>query len=84
MHYNRENSYLFVDVVKIYKFKAKDSEINADPLFLDNTSKRFSADNIKKTELHGYEYDFSIILMILVLMIFWLFLNTQLKKHDIK
>ena len=84
MHYNRENSYLFVDVVKIYKFKAKDSEINADPLFLDNTSKCFSADNIKKTELHGYEYDFSIILIILELIIFWLFLNTQLKKHDIK
>ena len=54
------NSYLIVDVVKIYKFKAKDSEINAAPLFLDSTSKGFSADNIKKTGLHGYGYNFPV------------------------
>ena len=36
LHYNGANSYLFVNVVEIYKFKAKDSEINAAPLSLDN------------------------------------------------
>ena len=38
------NSYLFANGVKIYKLKAKDSEMNAAPLFLSNVSKDFSAD----------------------------------------
>ena len=29
LHYNKENSYLFVDGTEIYKFKTKDSEIIA-------------------------------------------------------
>ena len=29
LHYNRANSYLFVNGTEIYKFKAKDSEIVA-------------------------------------------------------
>ena len=44
LHYNGMNSYLFVNGVKIYKLKAKDSEMNAAPLFLSNVSKDFSAD----------------------------------------
>ena len=32
LHYNRSNSYLFVNGTGIYKFKAKDSEIVASPL----------------------------------------------------
>ena len=28
LHYNKENSYLFVNGTEIYKFKAKDSEIH--------------------------------------------------------
>ena len=31
LHYNGENSYLFVNGTEIYKFKAKDSEIVAIP-----------------------------------------------------
>ena len=38
LHYNRANSYLFVNDTEIYKFKAKDSEIVASPLFLGNIS----------------------------------------------
>ena len=34
LHYNGENSYLFVNGTKIIKFKAKDSEIVATPLCL--------------------------------------------------
>ena len=41
------------------KFKAKDCEIVATPLCLGNISKDFSIDNIKKTRLNGYVYDFS-------------------------
>ena len=36
LHYNGANSRLFVNGVKIYKFKAKDSENNAAPSSLGN------------------------------------------------
>ena len=39
LHYNRENSYLFVNGTENYKFKVKDSKIVATPLCLGNFSK---------------------------------------------
>ena len=60
MYYNGANSYLFVNGREIHKFKAKDSEIVASPLCLGNFSKNFSVDNMKKTGLNGYVYDFSV------------------------
>ena len=60
LHYNGDNSYLFVNGIEIYKFKGKDSEIVASPLCLGNISKGFSVDNMKKTGLNGYVYDFSV------------------------
>ena len=48
LHYDGDNSYLFVNGTEIYKFKAKDSEIVASPLCLGNISKHFSVDNMKK------------------------------------
>ena len=60
MHYNGANSYLFVNGTEIYKFKAKDSEIVPTPLYLRNISKDWSVDDMKKTALNGYIYDFSV------------------------
>ena len=60
LHYNGANSYLFVNVIEIYKFKAKDSEIGATQLCLGNIPKYWSVDNIKRTEFTGYVRDFSI------------------------
>ena len=60
LHYNGANSYLFVNGTEIYKFKAKDSEIVATPLCLGNISKDWSADNMKKTGLNGYIYEFNV------------------------
>ena len=60
LHYNGANSYLFVNGTEIIKFKAKYSEIVATPLCLGNISKDFYADNMKKTGLNGYVYDFSV------------------------
>ena len=60
LHYNGINSYLFVNGVKIIKFKAKDSEIMPNVLRLRNVSKDFSASNMKKTGLYGTAYDFSV------------------------
>ena len=59
LHYNGANSYLFVNGTEIIKFKAKDSAIVASPLCLGNISKDWSTDNMKKTGLTGYVYDFS-------------------------
>ena len=59
LHYNEANSYLFVNGTEIIKFKAKDSEIVTIPLCLGNISKNWSTDNLKKTGLTGYVYDFS-------------------------
>ena len=52
LHYNRANSFLFVNGKEIIKFKIKDSEIVATPLSLGNISKDWSVDNIKKTGLN--------------------------------
>ena len=60
LHYNGANSYLFVNGTEIYKFKGKYSEIVAILLCLGNISKDWSADNMKKTGLNGYVYDFSV------------------------
>ena len=51
MHYNEENSYLFVNGKEIRIFKSKDSEIVATPLCLGNISKDWTVDNIKQLDL---------------------------------
>ena len=48
LHYNGANSYLFVNGTEIEKFKAKDSEIVANPICLGNISNNWSIDNMKK------------------------------------
>ena len=58
LHYNGANSYLFANGEEIIKFKANDSEIVATPLCLRIVSKNVSVDNMKKTGLNGYVYDF--------------------------
>ena len=58
--YNGANSCLFVNGTKIIKFKAKDSEIVATPWYLGNISKDWSVNNMEKTGLNGYVYDFSV------------------------
>ena len=60
LHYNRANSYLFVNGTEIYKFKAKDSEIVASPLCLGNISKAWAIDNMKRAGFTSYVYDFSV------------------------
>ena len=61
LHYNGANNYLLANGTELYKFKAKDSEIVAIPLCLENISKDWSVDYMKKKPgLNGYVYDFSI------------------------
>ena len=59
-HYNGANSYLYVNGTEMVKFKAKDSQIVAPQLCLENISKDCSVDNRKRTGLNGYVYEFSV------------------------
>ena len=60
LHYNGANSCLFVNGTEIIKFKAKDSEIVATPLWLGNITKDWSIDNMKRTGFNDYVYNFSV------------------------
>ena len=48
LHYNKKDSYLFVNGAEIHKFKSKDSEVLANLLGLGNIPKDWSVDNMKK------------------------------------
>ena len=61
LYYNGAHSYLFVNGTEIYKFKAKDFEIVANPLCFGNISNDWSVDNTKRTGFTGYVYDFSVV-----------------------
>ena len=60
LHYNGANSYLFVNGTEIIKFKEKDSESVATPLCLGIISEDIAAENMRKTGLYEYVYDFSV------------------------
>ena len=63
LHYNGAISYLFVNGKEIHKLKAKDSEIVATLLCLENISKDWTADNMKKPGLNGYVYDLYVLII---------------------
>ena len=59
VHYNGDNSYLFINGVQQFKFKAMNSLNSSNPLIIGNTSTNFpSQTDYKKTSLHGDLYDF--------------------------
>ena len=60
LHYDGSNSFLFVNVTKIYQFKTKTSEIKDYALCLANISKYFTINDMKKTELKGIVKMFSV------------------------
>ena len=64
------NSYIFINGVERYKKKKKDSEIKATLLFLDNVSKIFSFDNMKKLDYMDMSMIFQLITILLIMMIF--------------
>ena len=59
VHYNGDNSYLFINGVKQFQFKATSSLHLANPLITGNTSNNFPSQNdYEKASLHGEIYDF--------------------------
>ena len=60
LHYNSENSYLFVNGKEVTKFKAKNSELIKYPMSLGGLSKDCNKNSRKDTGLYGNVYDFSV------------------------
>ena len=60
LHYNDDDSYLFVNGKQELKFKAKDDQIVKEILCLGNISDDWTPANAKKTGLWGEIYDFTV------------------------
>ena len=59
VHYNGDNSHLFIKGVQQFKFKAMNSLNLKNPLVIGNTSTNFpSQTGYKKASLYGEIYDF--------------------------
>ena len=59
LHYNGDDSYLFVNGKRELKFKAKDDQIVREILCLGHTSDDWTAANAQKTGLWGKMCDFA-------------------------
>ena len=79
LHCNGSNSVLCVDGIKIYKFKAKNSEIKLYLSCLGKILKYFRVENMKKKKkgLNAYVYDFSVDYNTINVMVLWIFTNIQ-------
>ena len=60
LHYNGDNSYLFVNGKQELKFKAKDDQIVKETLCLGNISDDWTTANAEKTGFWGEIYDFAV------------------------
>ena len=58
LYYSGADSYLFVNGKEFVKFNANDSAIVVAPLCLGNISRGWSVNNMTKTGLNGYVYEF--------------------------
>ena len=74
---------MFVNGKEIHKFKAKDSEIVATLLCLGKISKDWTVDNLKKTGINGYVYDFSVDYDAIAVDVILDIHNYLMKKNDI-
>ena len=59
MHYNVVNSYISINGLETYKFKAKYSE-KMQLHYVQQYFKRFSIDSMKKMGLYKYIFDISV------------------------
>ena len=61
LHYNGDNSYLFINGIKIYNFKADNGIVNFPAEFcLGSIFNGFVTVDSKEVSLKGNEYDFSV------------------------
>ena len=60
LHYNGDNSYLFVNGRQELKFKAKNDQLIKEKLCIGNLSDQWKASESEKTGLYGNIYDFAV------------------------
>ena len=60
LHYNSDNSYLFVNGKEVCKFKAKNSELKKYNLCLGSISKDYDKKDVSDIGLNGLVYDFRV------------------------
>ena len=60
LHYNGDDSYLFVNGRQELKFKAKNDQVVKEKLCIGNLSDQWTASESEKTGLHGNIYDFAV------------------------
>ena len=61
LHYNSDNSYLFVNGKEIFKFKADNKNVNFPTQFcLESISNGFSNTGSREVSVNGNIYDFSV------------------------
>ena len=58
MHYNGDNSYLFVNGRQELKFKAKTDQLVKEKLCIGNLSDQWTMSESEKTGVYGKIYDF--------------------------
>ena len=83
LHYNGDDSYLFVNGKQELKFKAKDDQIVKEILCLGNISDDWTAANVQKTGLWGEIYDFAVDYTIINIGDIYNVHRYLMKKHDI-
>ena len=66
LHYNRDNSYLFVNGRQELKFKSKTDQIVKEKLCIGNLSDQWTTSESEKTGLYGNIYDFVVYYQTLV------------------
>ena len=59
LHYNGDESYLYLNKTEVYKFKTKDN-INWYDFCLGSVSKDYTKDEQSEISLNGAVYDFSV------------------------
>ena len=79
MNYDGNNSFLYVNVTKIYQFKAKNQQNKTKPVvprkyFTINQKKIAVIKMKKKTGLNGYVYNFLLTIILLILVILSIFI----------
>ena len=77
LDYNGDNSYLFVNSQKVTQFKAKNSEIRTNKMFLGTLGiLNLSPKNVNDIKMYGNIYDFSVITPALLMVTYSKYTNT--------
>ena len=75
LHYNGDDSYLFVNGKQELKFKAKDEQIVKEILCLENISDDWTAENAQKTGFWVKYLNLLLIILVLTLVIYITFID---------